>query len=614
MKNTLVIARRDLADKRFILLAALAFGILSLIIPLVAAAHGGRKLEVMIVSSGILATAFTLGLAAILGATFIGRDLSDGRLSFYFSKPVAATAIWFGKLIASSLLIVASFFIIAAPALLSGAQAVKHASTTEMGKFVAAVLIAATALLLVTHVIGTFIRSRSLLLALDFLAAVAAGFSLWFLARPLILGTAVGLLRTAGTTLAIYVAAAIVAAGAWQLAVGRTDRRRSHFELSRFLWLSIAVALLITGAFVAWVISATPADLIGAHGTQPRSSWMFLTGQAANRGDYLSSFLYSVADGRYLRIASSPWRSVTFSADGRTAAWMRPVLPNNTDLIVARLDSESPRPVETDLTFPPNNWLVLSADGSRAAIVDDWNTLSVYELGSRRSLGSIHLADVTFAVAHFVTPDQLRIYARTLARGNDQAKLQILQYDVSRRALRMTGELPMRSWPRLNSDLTRMAIVDRATGALQLRDASSGSLLATLQSSAGARFVSFRWLGDGSIAALESNTSGVAVRTFDASGVPGPRIEIPRYADGRLVATLDGNRLLVELEQPMAIALIDVANGKIVRLEKDLHPAAYSNWFEPNFAVQTDATLCATRDGRLVTWNPTTGQKSPIRR
>lgn len=87
MKNTLVIARRDLADKRFVLLAALAFGILSLIIPLVSTVHGGRKLEVMIVSSGILATAFTLGLATILGATFIGRDLSDGRLSFYFSKP-----------------------------------------------------------------------------------------------------------------------------------------------------------------------------------------------------------------------------------------------------------------------------------------------------------------------------------------------------------------------------------------------------------------------------------------------------------------------------------------------------------------------------------------------
>jgi ABC-type transport system involved in multi-copper enzyme maturation permease subunit len=613
MKNTLVMARRDLADKRFVLLAPLAFAILSAIVPLVAA-HAGRKLEVMIVSSGIVAIAFTLGLATVLGATFIGRDLSDGRLSFYFSKPVAATAIWFGKLLASLILIVVSFFIIAAPALLSGARAVERVSTTEVGKFVAVVLIAATALLLVTHVIGTFIRSRSLLLALDFLAAVGVGFSLWFLARPLILGGAVGLLRTVGTVLAIYVAGAIVAAGAWQLAAGRTDRARSHFELSRFLWLSIAVALLITGAFVAWVISATPADLIGAHGTQSRNNWMFLTGHARNRGDYLSSFLYSVADGRYVRMASFPWRSVTFSADGRTAAWMRPALPNNSDLFVARLDSESPRPVETGLTFPLNNWLALSADGSRAAIVDDRNTLSVYEIGSKRSLGSVHLADVSFVVAHFVTPDQLRIYARTLTRENDHARLQIFQYDVSRRALRMSGELPMPSWPRLNGDLTRMAIVDRATGALQVRDALSGSLLATLQPSTGARFVSSRWLADGSIAALESSGSGVAVRTFDASGVPGRRVEIPSYADGRLVATLDGNRLLVVLERPMAIAVVDVAQGRVIRLEQDLRPVIYGDWFAPATPMSASATLCATRDGRLLTWNPATGEKRPIGR
>jgi hypothetical protein len=266
------------------------------------------------------------------------------------------------------------------------------------------------------------------------------------------------------------------------------------------------------------------------------------------------------------------------------------------------------------LTFPRNNWLVLSADGSRAAIVDDRNILSVYEIGAKRSLGSVHLADVSFVVAHFVTPDQLRIYARTLVRENDQAKLQIFQYDVSRRALRMSGELPMQSWPRLNGDLTRMTIADRATGALQLRDALSGSLLATLQSSAGARFVSSRWLGNGSIAALERSGSGVAVRTFDVSGVPGRRVEIPRYADGRLVATLEGNRLLVVLEQPMAIAVVDVAQGRVIRLEQDLRPVIYGDWFAPAMPMRASATLCATRDGRLLTWNPATGEKGPIRR
>jgi hypothetical protein len=80
------------------------------------------------------------------------------------------------------------------------------------------------------------------------------------------------------------------------------------------------------------------------------------------------------------------------------------------------------------------------------------------------------------------------------------------------------------------------------------------------------------------------------------------------------VATLDGNRLLVALERPMAIALVDVANERIVRLEKDLRPAAFINGFGPSVAAQTDVTLCATGDGRLVAWNPATGEKRSISR
>jgi hypothetical protein len=159
-----------------------------------------------------------------------------------------------------------------------------------------------------------------------------------------------------------------------------------------------------------------------------------------------------------------------------------------------------------------------------------------------------------------------------------------------------------------------MAIVDRASGALQLRDASSGSLLATLQFPRGAHFINSRWLGDGSIAALVSSGSGVAVHSFDAFGVSHRLVEIPDYADGRLLMSLEGGRVIVELNRPNAIAVIDVANGTIVRLERDLRPTVYGNGFEPNVPVQTGVTLCATRDGRLVAWNAATGEKRPISR
>jgi hypothetical protein len=105
MNATVVIARRELAEKQFVLLAAIAFALLACLVPFVPGVHAGQKREAIVVVSTVLAVGFTLGLSTILGATIIGRDLSEGRLSFYFSRPIPAAAIWFGKLIAALVLI-----------------------------------------------------------------------------------------------------------------------------------------------------------------------------------------------------------------------------------------------------------------------------------------------------------------------------------------------------------------------------------------------------------------------------------------------------------------------------------------------------------------------------
>ena len=106
MNVAMVIARRELTEKRFVFVAAAAFLVLTLIVPFMPGIQTGERASALAVASLGLAINFTVGLGAILGATIVGRELSDGRLSFYFSKPIPATSIWWGKLIAAATLVV----------------------------------------------------------------------------------------------------------------------------------------------------------------------------------------------------------------------------------------------------------------------------------------------------------------------------------------------------------------------------------------------------------------------------------------------------------------------------------------------------------------------------
>ena len=163
MKNALVIARRELTEKRFVFLTAIAFALLALIVPFMPGVHASERRNALAMASLIFSTGFTVGLAAILGANIIGRELSDGRLSFYFARPVSAASIWFGKLIAALLLIAVSFAIIALPASMAGIGGVVR-TWTNLGEALPAIRIilgTAAVLFLLGHVIGTFARSRS---------------------------------------------------------------------------------------------------------------------------------------------------------------------------------------------------------------------------------------------------------------------------------------------------------------------------------------------------------------------------------------------------------------------------------------------------------------------
>src|SRR5205823_3627051 len=119
MRNALVIAAREFEEKRFVAYAAVAFAILPFVLAAIPGVSGKSPGDVLVLASLIFGTTFAVAVAVISGASFIGRDLSDGRMSFYFSRPVSSLSIWFGKLTAAILMIVGCFGFIIVPARLA---------------------------------------------------------------------------------------------------------------------------------------------------------------------------------------------------------------------------------------------------------------------------------------------------------------------------------------------------------------------------------------------------------------------------------------------------------------------------------------------------------------
>jgi ABC-type transport system involved in multi-copper enzyme maturation permease subunit len=598
MKNTLVIARRELTEKRFVLLTAIAFAMLALIVPFVPGVHSGERRNAIALASLIFSTGFTGGLAAILGASIIGRELSDGRLSFYFSKPVSAASIWFGKLIAATLLIVVSFAIIVSPAFFAGITGVIR-TWTNLGDSlptIRIILAAAAVLFLLGHVIGTFVRSRSAWLVFDFIAATVCGIAIWMIGRSLLLGYAIELTRRIWLILGIFAAVAIIAGGFWQVARGRTDRKRSHVELSRFLWIALGCALLVLTGFAAWVTSVGFSDLIPESvDHSAKGTWAVISGTGKHRWDYRASFLYNVRDSHAERIpfALGPWTSTEFSGDEQTVVWVSrtPASPS-AELYVARLNSPNPRGTATGISFTGN--FSVSEDGSRAAVSEFGNLVTVYDLTSRASLGSVRVPNARRINSLFVTNDVIRIYDHDDRDG--QIHTRIFEYDVANKSFRQTGEAAVPFW-RFNFEHTR-ALVFWKQPDIGIYDARTGQLLARVPFKA----VTAKFLRDGRIVAVDDHA---VLHVLTADGAPIRSIALPQASDSPIF-DVGGGRVAVVVRQPgqkWTDVVIDLDRGAILRTESGLMPA---------YNGQGPLLLCANMAHDLILWNPATGEKRVI--
>ena len=569
MRHALVIAQRELAEKRFVVVAAAAFAALPFLLVLIPGIRNwAGASDAIAAGAGLLGVGFTGGLALVLGGNIVGRDLAENRLSFYFSRPIGAASIWFGKVAAALTLIVAAFLVIIVPARLTAEKGWMHTWGKNAPLLAAVVIGGSIALFVIAHVVASFIRSRSAWIAVDFAAFCLAVIAAFLILRPLFDAAAFTATKTVASGIAAGAAVALIGGGAWQLERGRTDRKRSHRALSQFLWMVIGVTLVLAGAFVAWMTAATPSDLTSVSASMPRSGeWLILYGSARGRMDYRPLFAFNAGTGKYERIAADGLWRAAFTRDGKSLLIARAyVRQNRMEIFIRPMSGGEER--SSGLTLQLSADYVATDDASRIAAIDS-NLLAVYDVAHQRLLASQRMPEgQQMAGMYFASPDLVRIITTTRGTATPTSisrTLRIYELDVPRRALRQTGELTRDARHlRVTADADGSRLLVRDLGNMQyVLDGRTGALRATFPSDGAVAL-----LRDG-MAVERHSPGGVVLDIYDARDTLVRSIPIPGHEIEVVRELLDGNLLAAVLPSPGTRAqtmIIDRATGAVQRI------------------------------------------------
>ena len=209
----------------------------------------------------VLGVVMSWVVAFATGMSLVGKPLHDGRLSFYFTRPIRASAIAGGKILGGLVAIVGMQVVLALPMISLPDIAREDALRIFAGLGFIGAGFMATGL-----VVGILARSRSRWFAVDALGAtLTATATVGMLlalaarkseivrtmdyvdARDLLVRAQTLLWGLAELAAVVFVGAVIVA-----VAIGRTDRERVHRALSLALWPAMIVVALLGLAYAHW--------------------------------------------------------------------------------------------------------------------------------------------------------------------------------------------------------------------------------------------------------------------------------------------------------------------------------------------------------------------------
>lgn len=560
---------REVCSRQLVLLLAAVIALLPFLLPLLPWMKVYDRPTLQVTSALSLSAGFTVALALILGATMIGRDLSEKRLGFYFSRPLSVTALWSGKITGALLVILTVALIVLTPAflgtLLPGSGAAQgHSLFLELFQSPwTAVLLGGVVLLLgLAHAVSVLARAQSPWIFLPLVIGLGAAVTVWRVAIPqVLLGTTVlisSALLLGGLLLSLFIA------GLLQLQLGRADLKRGATVLALVLSAGLLFSTLLHTGYSAWVRDTKPSDLSiieeGAPGGD--GSWVYLAGVVQRGGtSYGQSFLYDTAGGRWLHTGDSlsSASSVAFTPDGTRAVWVRHKAESlGGDLLrqlwTIDLEKEDSKP---ELVLEVDDWvrsLALSADGDRLALVTG-SDLQVYELASGRLLAAARTCkELRYHQLIFLGPDLVRFYrsaSRNEVTGMDlgwpeeqvaHGAAVIAELDVARGEFQQTGIIPgganglyRASWSR---DAARMAIHVKSgeTSSVSLHNGRTGELILPLCSGDPFSFrESAKILFDGRVVILRKVDGRSELILFSSEGT---EIRAIRISKGMVV--LDG--------------------------------------------------------------------------
>ncbi len=522
MKSLALVFRREVEERKSVLVAAACASLFPLVTALFVASNAPETREGMAL---VLAAGFATISAVVLGAVTLDADPSRGsRLAFYLTRPIRSSALFFGKLLAVVALAIGAAALVAAPTwLLDGVPGEPRLWLVS--------LLVVPLLALAVHVLSVAWRSRSPWLLADVLATAGlvaiCGFSLSVLQKAELLPldgaslSAYQLVDVLVVAVPLYLIVAFAIAGFRQLEAGRLDALASHRTLERWLLGLVGIPVVLFGAWAGAISLVGPSSLHRLNISQSGGSWVALHGSARGRGS--ASFLLDTASGRSLRLP--PYTSPTIAASGSSAAWMLRRPGGTYEMTAWDLTGEPRELALPGVVFPKWPELALSPDGTRLA-ASDGRTLVVLELASARILGSLNLAmSVPVKDLVFLTGDRVRIVEGEVGEGTTR----VSDFEVAARSVKRLFEVPATNRtvvPEFSRD-GAVALTSDEPGRLDLRDGHTGALLATLVDERPARARGAR-LPDGRFVAIVKKTDGtraVSLRTFSSAG--SPELELP---------------------------------------------------------------------------------------
>jgi hypothetical protein len=633
MRAVLAVAERELRERRAVFAAALLAGVMALATPMVPWLGHGSFRDQCGVMALIIATAFSLGLGVTVGASMISRDLRERRLGFYFGRPIAGSALWFGKLAAALLLVLGAAALTLLPAILVGALPADLLPHDRIPLLAAAAAVGALLLLVLAHAAAIAARSRSLLVLLDLVLTLAvAGVVVAASLRLTVERAAEGLVYGL-VAFGILALAALLAAGWVQVAVGRTDHRRGHRALSLTLWGVLGIGALSFAGYTWWFLAMSPRDLEAIYETEaaPRGPWLAITGRAWGRGDYEPTFLLDALSGRSVRLAAAApgMGDIVFSADGRRAAWVAwPGLGHNAPAEVVTFDitADDAHPVGTTIfltwTRGDSGNLTLSPDGGRVA-VRDAGMLCVYETLSGKQLVAVRMPDSAALTREvFLGADRLRILGLpAAAHGVDRVDIAILELDIPTKRLEETGRIRDVARSALfflrDGGGQKLLLRDQRDGtrALGLFDGRTGAPVATLAACGLDTGCQGTMLADGRVVVGDAGPHGARLRVFLPTGEEEKTIGLPparairlglEPTAGKLVVALGPDRLAALSDY--ATLVVDLTRGTWASLPRGYRPAGLSWWLRGRAAAagSVGSRAFLTVDRSLVLLDPST--------